>query len=279
MNQILVTEKLYVTPELKRKKKIYKFNFIISVVVIVILCSFYVHSEYARNKETEISEEILAGLIEEQGITEEEQQIADQENDGVWKILVSSVQQQQQEQQTTTQMQDQGQEQIQGQQSITNQTNKNPLTTTNKKKTKTYITVKGKRYPSIGRIRIPKINVDQAILAEASGDTLVDWLKISPCKFWGPDLNEIGNVSIAGHNYRNTKFFSKVPTLEKGDKIKITDLSNKTITYKVFNKYTVSPKNTDCINPVEGKENKRVITLITCTNDTKKRVIVQAEEI
>ena len=31
MNQILVTKKLYITPELKRKKKIYKFDFIISV--------------------------------------------------------------------------------------------------------------------------------------------------------------------------------------------------------------------------------------------------------
>ena len=28
MNQILVSEKLYVTPELKRKKKIYQFAFI-----------------------------------------------------------------------------------------------------------------------------------------------------------------------------------------------------------------------------------------------------------
>ena len=28
MNQILVTEKLYITPELKKKKKMYKFNFI-----------------------------------------------------------------------------------------------------------------------------------------------------------------------------------------------------------------------------------------------------------
>ena len=27
MNQILVTKKLYITPELKRKKKIYKFYF------------------------------------------------------------------------------------------------------------------------------------------------------------------------------------------------------------------------------------------------------------
>ena len=31
MNQILVTEKIYVTPELKRKKKVYKSLFILSV--------------------------------------------------------------------------------------------------------------------------------------------------------------------------------------------------------------------------------------------------------
>lgn len=273
MNQILVTEKLYVTPELKRKKKIYKFNFIISIIVITILISSYIHSEYARNKELEVSEEILAGLIEEeQEMSEAERQIANEEDDGVWKILVSSVQQEQQAQQTQGQSNEQNSE-------IMNKTNTNPIKTETKKKTKTYITVKGKRYPSIGRIRIPKINVDQAILAEASGDTLVDWLKISPCKFWGPELNEPGNVSIAGHNYRNKRFFSKVPTLEKGDTIKVTDVSNRTITYKVFDKYNVDPKNTDCINPIKGKENKRVITLITCTNDSKKRVIVHAEEV
>ena len=50
MNQILVTEKLYITPELKRKKKIYKFYFILSVFVVCILTSFYIYAEYDRNK-------------------------------------------------------------------------------------------------------------------------------------------------------------------------------------------------------------------------------------
>ena len=40
MNQILVTEKLYITPELKRKKKIYKFYFIISEIIELILKTF-----------------------------------------------------------------------------------------------------------------------------------------------------------------------------------------------------------------------------------------------
>ena len=284
MNQILVTEKLYITPELKRKKALYKINFIISIIVIIILCSFYIHSEYAKNQEQQISEEILSGLIERQGMNETEQEIANEEDEGVWKIMAASVRNQS------------SQSQIQIQTNVSN--NQNPITSRiinnnsnsnsnlnintkkNTKKTQpTYVTVNGKRYPSIGRIRISKINVDLAILDQASDDKLVDWLKISPTKFWGPELNEIGNVSIAGHNYRNTRFFSKVPTLTVGDKIKITDISGRTITYKIFKKYEVSPKNTHCINPIAGKENKRVVTLITCTNDSKKRVIVHAEEV
>ena len=34
MNQILVTEKLYVTPELRRKKKLYKIQFFLSVFLV-----------------------------------------------------------------------------------------------------------------------------------------------------------------------------------------------------------------------------------------------------
>ena len=49
MNQILVNEKLYITPELKRKKKLYKFNFITSIILIVFLFGYYVYAEYDRN--------------------------------------------------------------------------------------------------------------------------------------------------------------------------------------------------------------------------------------
>ena len=65
MNQILVTEKLYITPELKRKKKIYKFYFILSVFVVCILTSFYIYAEYDRSKSEEVSQEILTGMKEE----------------------------------------------------------------------------------------------------------------------------------------------------------------------------------------------------------------------
>ena len=64
MNQILVTEKLYVTPELKRKKKIYKVYFIISLFVVCVLTSLYIYAEYDRNKSAEASTGILASAQE-----------------------------------------------------------------------------------------------------------------------------------------------------------------------------------------------------------------------
>ena len=285
MNQILVTEKIYVTPELKRKKKIYKINFILSVVAIVILCSFYAHSEYARNKDEDISQDILEGIVEEE--MNEAERVAASEEESVWKIMISEIQQQNESNKNNSQQDMQNKKQNNSQSNIDNDSQSNYDSNNNskssskndssKKKIKYITASNGKRYPSVGRIEIPKIGVNYAILAQTSGDTLVDWLKVSPVMFWGVYPNEVGNLSIAGHNYRNKRFFSKVPTLKIGDRIKITDASGKKVNYTVFDKYEVSPKNTDCINDVPGKENKRVVTLITCTNDSKKRVIVQAE--
>ena len=62
MNQILVTEKLYITPELKRKKKMYKFNFLFSVFLVCILISLCIYAEYDRNKSEEASQAILANM-------------------------------------------------------------------------------------------------------------------------------------------------------------------------------------------------------------------------
>ena len=62
MNQILVTEKLYVTPELKRKKKMYKVQFFISVFLICLLSSYYIYAEYDRNKSEEVSQTLLSEI-------------------------------------------------------------------------------------------------------------------------------------------------------------------------------------------------------------------------
>ena len=62
MNQILVAEKLYITPELKKKKRMYKIDFFISVFLVCILFSYYIYAEYDKNKNEEKSQEILESL-------------------------------------------------------------------------------------------------------------------------------------------------------------------------------------------------------------------------
>jgi len=62
--------------------------------------------------------------------------------------------------------------------------------------------------------------------------------------------------------------------LQNGDQILITDLSGKTVTYEVYNKYTIEPSDTSCTS--QETNGRAEITLITCTDDAKERVVVQA---
>ena len=247
MNQILVTKKLYITPELKRKKKVYKFNFFLSVFLVCALISFCIYAEYDRNKSEEVSQEILANI----DLPQEDTTVA--KNDVL--VIVLDDEQQSEE--------------------LNQKVEEKPVEV--KKEVQT--TQEGYRYATIATINIPKIGVQYPIL-DGETDSVEETeklLKMSPVKFWGPEPNEVGNFCIVGHNYRDTRFFSKVPTLENGDLIEITDLSGKTINYKVYNKYEVVPEDTSCTSQLT--DGKKEITLITCTNDNKHRVIVKARAI
>ena len=90
----------------------------------------------------------------------------------------------------------------------------------------------------IGIIEIKKLNITYPILSEISND----FLKISPCKFYGPNPNNIGNLCIAAHNYKNDTFFSKISTLVNGDIITIYDINGQYIDYVVYEVYTSNSK-------------------------------------
>lgn len=62
MNQILVSEKLYITPELKKKKKLFKIEFVLSVFFLCVLSTYAIYAEYDRNKSEEVSQDILGGI-------------------------------------------------------------------------------------------------------------------------------------------------------------------------------------------------------------------------
>ena len=130
-------------------------------------------------------------------------------------------------------------------------------------------------YKVIGRIKIDKINLEDVILEETT-DTSLD---IGLTKFWGPEMNEIGNFSITGHNYRTSRspLFSQLDKVEVGDTFTLQDLSDRTITYKVYDKYTVEPEDTTPIN--QNKDGKREVTLITCTKGATHRIILKAREL
>ncbi len=250
MNQILITKKLYITPELKRKKKIYKFYFFLSVFLICILVFAYIYAEVDRN----ISEETSQAILEEFNQDIEDTTVADS------NVLIAILNDTSENtSSSSTSSQDQPQSTI--------------------SKTKVQTTSDGYSYTTVATINIPKINVTYPILDGETGseEETAALLKISPTKFWGPDPNEVGNFCIVGHNYRNSKFFSKVPTLETGDIIEITDETGRTIQYSVYDKYEVEPEDVSCTSQLT--DGKREITLITCTDDSTMRVIVKAREV
>ena len=244
MNQILVTKKLYVTPELKRKKKIYKFDFLLSIFLMIVLISVYIYAEYDRNKSAEASQEIL----EEIRNTDIEEDNTTVKDDSVLVVVLDDSSQTEE---------------------VNTKINNQPV-----KKT-----VDGYTYQTTATIMIPKIGVDLPILEGETGSVKETerLLKISPCKFWGPNINEVGNYCIVGHNYRNKLFFSKVPTLVNGDKITISETSGRVVTYEVYDKYVVEPSNKSCTSQLTG--GKKEITLITCTDDSQGRYIIKAREV
>ncbi len=244
MNQILVTEKIYVTPELKRKKKIYKILFMISLFCIICLLSIYIYAEYDRNRDAGISEDMLLSWE-----NEDETLVSEEENALIVKITQEVAEHIEEYQNTVEEK-----------------------TVQTAQPTEKYVAKNGEEYDYIGRIVIPKINVDYLILS----DTSVELLKVSICKFHGANPNEVGNLCLAGHNYRNKRFFSKVDTLSVGDTIQITDLSKRTIEYEIYDIHTVFPNNRD--DTTQMTSGRREVTLVTCTDDNSQRIIVKCKE-
>lgn len=105
-----------------------------------------------------------------------------------------------------------------------------------------------------------------------------DNLKISPCKFYGSNPNQVGNLCIAGHNYNNNTLFSNLYKLSSGDIITLYDTSNNYLDYIVYETYKTNADDLTCIS--QETNNKKVITLITCDNiNANNRIIVKAQEL
>lgn len=244
MNQILVTQKLYVTPEIKRKRLRYKIMFFVSVFMIFSLFSYYIYAEHDKKKSEEVSKYILAEYVS----------IPQRQDDTVRNVLndvlIVSLDSNENDSNTTTQTTIQPQVQA-----------------------RTYMASDGTQYTVESILNIPSLDINYPILSETSEELL----KISLNKYWGPKPNEIGNYCIVGHNYRNGKMFGKLSEIEVGDTIYLTDSKKNKLTYKVYNKYVVSPDDVRCTSQLTG--GKREVTLITCTNYGTQRLVVKCTQI
>lgn len=103
--------------------------------------------------------------------------------------------------------------------------------------------------PVIGLIEIPKINILYPIISECSSENL----KISVCKFYGPSVNKIGNLCIAGHNYDNDIFFSNLHLLEISDTINIYDIHFNEYTYIIYKIYEINPEDLSCLSQITDR--------------------------
>lgn len=252
MNQILVTEKLYITPELRRKKKLYKLQFFLCVFVVCLLFTYYIYAEYDRGKSEEVSKEILIGL---KNTRTQESNVVDTTVKKLDNIIVVAL--------------DDNEETDNSQQispAVVENENENTSGVLN------YTSGNGTEYEVEGVVRIPRLGIEYPVIAETSEELL----KISVNKYWGPAPNEVGNYCIVGHNYKSKKMFGRLSEVVNDDIVELEDASGNVVKYIVYDRYTVEPTDTNCTSQLTN--GRREVTLITCTNYGKQRLVVKARE-
>ncbi len=139
--------------------------------------------------------------------------------------------------------------------------------------------IKMQGYEVIGKIKIDKIGIEYPIVSieTSNPEETKAPMKIAIVKYWGGNVNDFGNLSIAGHNNYDGTMFGKTKNLEVGDSIELTDLNKHTISYQIYRKFVTDPND---ISILKTEDNSiREVTLITCTNGNKERLILKAEEI
>ena len=234
MNQILVSEKVYVTPKLKRKRKFYKIQFVLSILIVLILISYYVYSEYDKYKGESISHDILSDFSNIDDTISDEDTLVVALNEYIEEVPEETEQQ------------------------VLPQFNT------------VYKTASGKEYKVDSILSIPVLGISYPVLSDSTNELL----KISLNKFWGGEPNSVGNYCIVGHNYDGKDiFFGKLHKLENGDIVELQDKTGKTVSYKVYSKFIVQPTDVACTSQLT--DGKKEMTLITCSDGGKTRLIVK----
>ena len=120
----------------------------------------------------------------------------------------------------------------------------------------------------IGILKISSINLEAPImLGEENLNYVVAKYRNSP------NFGESGNVILAGHNNMNGSIFRSLHKLKIGTIVEIQS-DNKIYKYKITTREIVEPNDPSLLTQ---DLSKKEITLITCTNHAKQRLILKGE--
>ncbi|MHC9368312.1 class D sortase [Clostridium perfringens] len=120
----------------------------------------------------------------------------------------------------------------------------------------------------IGILKISSINLEAPImLGEENLNYVVAKYRNSP------SFGESGNIILAGHNNMKGSIFRSLHKLKIGTILEIQS-DNKIYKYKITTREIVEPNNPSLLSQ---DLSKKEITLITCTNHAKQRLILKGE--
>lgn len=129
--------------------------------------------------------------------------------------------------------------------------------------------------PVIGGITIPQLNINLPIFNGTSNEAMSFGSgTLSPSQMMGQ-----GNYALASHHIfdvvkKSDLLFSPLEKAVAGQKIYITDKTS-VWEYTITEKFIVSPEQVEVLDEIP---NKKVITLITCTDlEATQRIIVRGE--
>lgn len=261
MNQILLRDKIYMTPELIRKKKIYKIRIIISLILILGLITYYIYAEVERNKEVAVASEIM-NQISSQVQVASVQKVKD---DTTTKKIVNDVLIVELDREASDAASSEIAEPVRVEETTVPADDSAASVTT--------VSNSGVSYTTEAVLDIPSLGINYPVLSETSEELL----KISLNKFWGGKPNAVGNYVIVGHNYANGNLFGKLSQISVGDTLSLTDMMGRKVNYEVYDRYIVDPEDVSCTSQLT---NGRVeMTLITCKEYGTKRLVVKCRKI
>ena len=134
-------------------------------------------------------------------------------------------------------------------------------------------------YKVIGIIKIPKIDLEYPILEMdiSNPEEAKDPMRLAIIKYWGGEINGYGNLSLAGHNNYNGTMFGKTKYIEVGYKFELIDLTKHSFLYQIYDIFKTDPNDVTILETKD--ETIREVTLITCTNGNRERLILKAKEL